>query len=218
LDAGKTTVNGQNRTVLMKSFSSRERNELLPEIRAAERQRAAKLQNKTQLSDWVKSFRKKYIVDGFLFPLYAWDGTYSRPRKRSSEFGDFIMPYEMVGEVFYKEDRRGWIRQESLWFWQYLIYGQQIIYSREISKSPPPIVLEDTPAVAANQELVQITTELGYSGEEGGGILPSPPDIDEDKPDNSAKNKAWFEDDDGYLQPYLIPKQSLWIELFQHYE
>ncbi|MFC1918287.1 hypothetical protein ACFLXH_06535 [Chloroflexota bacterium] len=107
---------------------------LITEIRSTEKVRAQKLAQTPLLTDWVKKFRKKYISDGFLIPLYAWDGRHFRPRKRISEFGDFILPYETVGKVFHEETHKDWIHQESMWFWEYLVSGQQIIFAQELSK------------------------------------------------------------------------------------
>ena len=202
----------------MRSRSSKHRNELLSEIRVAEERRATKLQSETQLSKWVKDFRKKYIVDGFLTPLYAWDGMYSRPRKRVDEFGDFILPYETVGKVFYEGAPRGWIRQESLWFWEYLISGQQVIYSKEITKLPDHIRLDDMPAENVWHEIVQFTTNLGYYGEEGGGVLLSSQDLDGGQLNKISDSMGWEEGRDGYLESYRRPSQPLWMDLFRNYE
>lgn len=202
----------------MRSRSSKHRNELLSEIRVAEERRANKLQGETQLSEWVKHFRQKYIIDGFLRPLYAWDGAYSRPHKRIIGFGDFILPYEMVGKVFDEDASRGWVCQESLWFWEYLISGQEIIFSRELSKLPLHMRLHDIPADNVWREIVQVITNLGYCGEEGGGILLPPRDIDEAQQINIKENIGWSEGKDGYLESYQRPGHPLWLDNFQDYE
>lgn len=191
---------------------------LLTEIKDAQKQRADKLQSDDRFGQWVKRVRKKYIADAFLMPLYAPDGSYSRSRKRVSQFGDFILPSEMGGQVFYKEASPTWIRQESVWFWAYLISGQQAIYSNELSKLPDHIRLDDRPTDAVWREIVSITTDLGYFGEAGGGMLLPLRDLDGDQLNKVGDNKGLQEGENGYLDPYPRPAQPLWIDLFQDYE
>lgn len=192
--------------------------EVVSEIIEAEKRRAEKMALTPLLSEWVTAFRHKYIANGFLTPFYVWDGRYSRPRQRIEHFGDFILPYEMAGTVFHQGAAHGWIHQESMWFWEYLVSGQEIIFSRPLSALPDAIMIDGAPADTVWRELVQITTRLGFFGEDGGGILLSPRDLDVDHQTKMSDNKGWLEGEDGYLEPYPRPGQPRWIELFQHYE
>jgi hypothetical protein len=38
--------------------------------------------------DWVRTFRCKFIVNGFLMPLHAIGGRFSIDNRRVSQFGD----------------------------------------------------------------------------------------------------------------------------------
>lgn len=151
---------------------------LITEIRSTEKVRAQKLARTPLLTDWIREFRKKYITDGFLMPLYAGGGAYSRPRERIQKYGDFILPDEKVGEVFHRETYKDWIHQESMWFWEYLVSGQQAIFAKEIAELPEHMKLDDMPAHAVWQELETIAIQMGCFGENGGGILQSPRDLD----------------------------------------
>jgi hypothetical protein len=196
----------------------REVEQLTTEIRLAEQKCAEKLAQAPLLTHWVKEFRKKYITDGFLMPLYAGDGAYSRPRERIQKYGDFILPYEKVGEVFHGETYKDRIHQESMWFWEYLVSGQQVIFAKEQSELPEHIRLDSIPAHAVWQELVQIATQMGCFGENGGGILLSPPDLDADQLDHMRKQDIWQDAGDGYLEEHPGLSRPLWIDRFQNYE
>ena len=50
----------------------------------------------------VNDIRQKYIVDGFLMPVYARDGRYARFKLRVGKFGNYILPAEMQGTVFFE--------------------------------------------------------------------------------------------------------------------
>ena len=191
---------------------------LATEIRLAEQERARKLAQDPLLTDWVKTFRQKYIADGFLMPFYAGDGAYSRPKKRIEKYGNFILSYEMVGEVFHQEKDRDWIHQESMWFWEYLISGQQVIFSKELSELPEYIRLDDVPAHAVWQELVRITTQMGCFGENGGGILQLQQDINAEQLDHIGKQDLWRDGEDGYLESYPGLSKPPWIDRFHNYE
>ena len=95
-----------------------ETSEIIAGIQIAAKGRAEQLAQNPILSEWVKDFRHKYIADGFLIPFYTWDGMYSRPRKRISELGDFILPYETAGSVF---DENGTI--EMRYYLQHNVSG-----------------------------------------------------------------------------------------------
>ena len=71
--------------------------ETIKEIDVAEQKRAKKLAPNPLLLEWVKDFWHKYIVTGFLMPLYSWNNRYSRTRERIKHFSDSILPYDMMG-------------------------------------------------------------------------------------------------------------------------
>ena len=69
-------------------------------------------------------------ANGFDFSA-AWDGRYGRSRRRIEKFGNYILPNEidMADNKFYPESRRGWIRNEYMWFWFYLSEGQVMAHT-----------------------------------------------------------------------------------------
>jgi len=195
-----------------------EQNTEIAEIRFAEERRARKARKDNSLEQLVKQLRQKYIADGFLMPFYVWDGRYSRPRQRISEFGDFILPYDMAGKVFHTGAPGGWIRQEATWFWEYLIYGQEAVYSRPMSSFPDILRIEGMPAEPVWNKLVNLTRQGGLFGENGGGIVISPDDLDERQLARMVPKKGDIEGENGYMEPYRIAGEPYWITLFHRYE
>ena len=189
--------------------------EAISEIVKTEQKRAKKLMGNPIFRDWVRSFRETYIVNGFLMPLYARDGMYSRPKRRVSEFGEYILPWDMYGKEFH-EGPQGWVRNEAMWFWSYLTDGQEII-SSNIS-IPEVLSIDGIPADLIWQQIVSIAKELQVFGETGGGILVQPKDMDENYLARSEKASAWHESDDGYMESYKLPDIPHWVSLFHRYE
>lgn len=195
-----------------------EQNTEIAEIRLAEERRAQKALKDNRLEQLVKQLRKKYIADGFLMPFYVWDGRYSRPRQRIKEFGDFILHYSMAGRVFHTGAPGGWIRDEAMWFWEYLIYGQEAVYARPMSTFADVLRIEGMPAEPVWNRLVNCTRQMGLFGENGGGIVISPGDLDERQLARMVPKKGNIEGENGYMEPYRIEGEPLWIILFHRYE
>ena len=86
--------------------------DIVSEIIGAEQRRGEQLAGNPIFKDWVESFRKKYIVNGFLSLIYASDGRYSRPKNRVSKFGNYILTEEMEGKEF-QEDLQGWVKKRK---------------------------------------------------------------------------------------------------------
>ena len=194
-------------------------NEQLPdyvsEIIGIEQKRAKKLLESPAFGKWVIDFRQKYIASGFLMPFYAGDGRYSRPRRRVSEFGNYILPWQMQGKIFH-EVSPGWIRNEETWFWFYLTDGQEII-SSNIS-IPDVLKIDGVPADLIWQEIVAVAKELHLYGESGGGVFLPPQYMDENYLASTEQIAGWYEGEDGYLESYKPPKTQHWITLFHTYE
>lgn len=189
--------------------------EAVSEIIKTEQKRAKELTENPIFRDWVQSFRERYIVNGFLTPLYARDGRYSRSRRRVSELGNYILPWEMQGKEF-QEGLQGWVKNEEMWFWSYLTDDQEVI-SSNIS-IPEVFSIDAVPADLVWQEIVSLAKELQLFGETGGGILVNPNDMDENYLARPEKTSDWNESDDGYMESYKLPDTPYWISLFRSYE
>lgn len=189
--------------------------EAVSEIIKTEQKRAKELTENPIFRDWVQSFRERYIVNGFLTPLYARDGRYSRSRRRVSELRNYILSWEMQGKEF-QEGLQGWVKNEEMWFWSYLTDAQEII-SSNIS-IPEVLSIDGVPAGLVWQEIVSLAKELQLFGETGGGILANPNDMDENYLARHARISDWYESDDGYLESYKLPDTPHWISLFHRYE
>jgi len=176
--------------------------EAVSEIIKTEQKRAKKLRGNPIFREWVRSFRERHIVNGFLTPLYTRDGRYSRSPRRVSELGNYILSGEMQGKEF-QEGVQGWVKNEEMWFWSYLTDGQEII-SSNIS-IPEVLSIDGVPADLVWQEIVSIAKELQVFGETGGGILVHPNDMDENYLARHARISDWYESDDGYLESYKLP-------------
>lgn len=191
---------------------------VISEIRLAEERRARTVIQDSRLKQLVKQLRQKYIADGFLMPFYVWDGRYSRPRLRIKQFGSFILPYSMIGKVFHTGAREGWIRNEAFWFWEYLVSGQEAIFSRPMSSFPDILRIEGMPAEKAWNLLLSHTREMGLFGENGGGIFISKDDLDERHLAGIVPREGSYEGENDYTESYNIPGEPHWINLFYQYE
>jgi len=194
-----------------------EQNTEIAEIRLAEERRAQKARKDDSLAQWVKQLRKNYIADGFLMPFYAWNGGYSRPRQRTKEFGDFILPYDIVGKVFHTGAPGGWILQEAMWFWEYLIHGQEAIFAQPMSSFADPLRIKGMPAKQVWGILADSARQMGLFGETGGGMIMSPDDLDKKQLAGMTPKKGKYEGENGYMEPYEI-SEPRWVTLFHQYE
>lgn len=189
--------------------------DVVSEISRTEQRRAKELAGNPIFNDWVRSFRERYIVNGFLSPLYNRDGRYSRPKNRVSKFGNYILTEEMVGKEFQKNER-GWVKSEDMWFWFYLTDGQEII-NPEV-----PLYgmfnIDGIPAMLIWPEIVEVAKELQLFGETGGGILEHPDDREGDYLKEHPTRIESREKDDGYMESYKLPDTFRWISLFKRYE
>jgi len=191
--------------------------ELIHQINETEKKRALKITDSAYFREWLKAFRKKHIVGGFLYPLYTRDNEYSRGICRVEEFGDFVLPEEMYGTRFY-EGPQSWIRNEYTIFWLYLTDVLEIIYLREPHLIPDESKLDKIPAESIWEEISVIATELGLFGEQGGGIYLSDQEIDKDYLAEYDKSKGRHEGEDGYMESYERPGQPRWMRLFENYK
>jgi len=194
------------------------RKNLLAEIYSAEKARAQKLVKDPLMVDWVREFRKKYIADGFLMPLYAGDGAWSRSRARIEKYGDFILPWERRGEVIQRETPAERIQPESLLFWDFLASGQRVVFPKKLSKLPKHIRLRKMPARLVWRALARITKKMKCFGENGGGILLSPQDLDAEILDQVRGHDLWRDGEDGYPEPYRRLNKTLWMNKFHIYD
>jgi hypothetical protein len=187
----------------------------LTEIMESERVKAGKILKSQVLLDWLKAFRKKYIVNGFLMPFYAKDGRYSHPRLRVSKFGDYILPWKTQGKIFH-EVPPGWIRNEDTWFWLYLTGGQEII----ISRIPIPDILkiDGIPSQLIWQDVVAIMKGLHLFGEDGGGLVLAPHSASESYLAGVEQQTDRLEGEYGYLESYKPTQTQRWVRLFHTFE
>jgi hypothetical protein len=191
---------------------------LLGEIKDAEERRASALEANPELEAWTKRVRQKFVVNGFLMPFYSWDGRRSRSLKRIQELGNYILPDEFVGHVFYKEAEHSWVLQESMWFWEYLSYGQEAILRGGPSSLPQECKIEGIPAHAIWKDLTELCSNLHCHGEEGGGLILVPNMANTEWLTGTREGGSHVEGDDGYLEPYSVPRTLRWIELFQLFD
>jgi hypothetical protein len=195
-----------------------EQNTEIAEIRMAEKRRAQKVVESGILEQWVKELRKKYIADGFLMPFYAGDGRYSRPRQRISKLGDFILQYDMLGKVFREEAPLSWVHHEEMWFWEYLISGQEAIFARKVSSLADPLHIEGIPAKQVWSLITDGARQFELFGETGGGLIFSPDDLDEKKLAEIAPKNSNYEGENGYFEIHEVEGEPRWITIFHEYE
>ena len=146
---------------------------VLSEINQAELRRAKAVMRDPVFMDWVQKFREKYIVNGFLIPVYMSGGRMFIAELRVKQFGDYILPWEMYDRVFY-ENPKAWIRAEDTWFWTYLMLGQKILIPK--MGIPEKYKVRGMPAKGIAREIRVIAKQLKLSDSDGGGILRSPQD------------------------------------------
>jgi hypothetical protein len=187
----------------------------LLEINEAERRRAATVMRNPVFTDWVRTFRQKFIVNGFLKPVYSVDGRFSIADLRIKQFGNYILPWERQGEVFHDRPK-AWIRAEDTWFWWYLTDGQEIIPSRV--GLPEKYKIEGIPANLVWQEIASISKQLNLLGEGGGGILTAPHDLEDTYLAQDNPETRWEQDEEGYLEPHKLPSTPRWITIFHNYD
>ncbi len=197
---------------------SSERNTIAGEIQLAEKTRAERVRQDNNLKRWVKQLRQTYIADGFLIPLYERRGTYTLSQQRIHERGDYILPDETAGEVFHRGTQEGWIHQEAIWFWDYLIGGQEYIFREPIDSLPETFRIHGTPAEPVWNTLTNIARQMGLYGEDGGGLIFSADDLDENHLARMVPRQSDYEDEDGYLYPFTVETEPAWITLFHRYE
>jgi len=171
--------------------------EVVEEIAEAEQARAATITNNPYFTEWVEAIREEFIAKGFLKLFYAWDGRYGRSRRRIEKFGNYILPNEidMADNKFYPESRRGWIRNEYMWFWFYLSEGQVIAHTSP-SSIPEAIKTKGTPGKQIWRRVVKVHKDLGVWGEEGGGVFVSPDQLDERYLIGSDEMQRWVDGKD----------------------
>jgi hypothetical protein len=128
---------------------SEHQTKIIYEITSAEHKRARKLACDSEFIKWVQDLREKYIVKGFLMPLYARDGLYSRSTKRVDKLGNHILRWEESGKKI-AETSEGWIHNEEMWFWWYLTEGQEIISSP--IKIPDALKIDAIPDMAGGPQ------------------------------------------------------------------
>lgn len=189
--------------------------EVVRELIEAEARRARKLTRSAAFARWVAVFRRRYIVNGFLAPLYARDGRYSRPGLRVSTFGDYILPSEAQGKMCH-DVSPGWVRNEEAWFWSYLADGQEVMSSR--IPIPDVLKIDGVPADSVWPEIMAITQSLGLYQEHGGGFILLPEWVDEGWLADTERAVEQQEGEDGYLESYKPLKTPNWITLFHNYK
>jgi hypothetical protein len=188
---------------------------IIYEITSAEHKRARKLADDSEFIRWVGDLRQKYIVKGFLMPLYARDGLYSRSTKRVDKLGNYILRCEESGEKI-AETSKGWIHNEEMWFWWYLTEGQEIV-SSTIS-IPDALKVEGSPANSIWQDIIEGSRIFHLFGEDGGGIAQSTDWIDKGYLASNKQLIEWDESESGYLKPFPLPGMPNWINLYHTYE
>jgi hypothetical protein len=191
---------------------------VVTEIIEAEMRRAKRVMADPVLGNRVGAIRQKYIVDGFLMPVYGRDGRYTRSKIRVSQFGNFILPEKTQGTVFFA-GKQGWIRNEPIWFWEYLKEGQEVV-SSDIELGDK-YGINGIPANLIWPEIVDLVKVLHLDREAGGGILFPTNDIDIEKLSSLAKLADNQECKDSYQETYQsisIPNTPRWMELFDAYD
>jgi hypothetical protein len=191
---------------------------VVDDIIEVEKKRAQRFMADALFGKRVNEIRQKYIVDGFLMPLYAHDGRYARFRRRVNQFGNYIVPEEKQGTAFF-EGGQGRLINELMWFWIYLREGQEVISPDiELVKQ---YRINGIPSNLVWPEIVALLKELHLYGEAGGGMVIPANDIDSDNLSRSAKLAGSQEDEDGYLEDYRssdAPNTPGWMMLFDAYD
>ena len=142
--------------------------DILTEIAAKEEESGKTLMENQLFADWVMKFRKKFIVDKFLLPLYSQEGVYSVCMYRINRFGYYVMNSDMQGTTIQKITNTH-IHNEELWFWEYLISGQLIDDNSEDSVKRNK--QENIAGQAVWKEVWSILSELDLADERGGGLM-----------------------------------------------
>jgi hypothetical protein len=193
-------------------------NDIIDEIRIAEELRAKKIKQDKRLGRLVKKLRQEYIADGFLMPLYERNGGYALSLQRIYERGNYILSDETLGEEFHRGNQKDWIHQEAIWFWMYLINGQEYVFKESIEKLPEPFKIPGMPAEPVWHELTDIVRQMRLYGEGGGGLIFSANDMDENHLARIVTRRSNEEDEDGYLSSFTVECQPAWITLFHQYK
>jgi len=198
----------------MVRLTPEEENALIGQLHSAESKRAASLMSNSDFEPMIQRIRQKYIENGFLMPVYAWDGSWGRSSWRIKKFGNYVLGQDLVGKNFYA-GQQGWIRNEPVWFWHYLIDGQ--IWSQVENKSfPEHLKIEGMPALLLWDELSTLIRDVGLFGESGGGVLyegVTPESLSEIIADRTAE-----ENKNGNLEISTHPGRPYWMRLFEGYE
>ncbi len=169
----------------------------LQEIAHAEESRADALMRSQVFTEWVNDFRRAIIVEGFLAPLYSSRG--SDHRLRVKRFGNFVAPDDALGRLFTNrtQDR---VVNEQMWFWDYLQDG--------MGYGPPPQVWS---------KIAKVIKILGLAGKPGGGLFVGSAELDRADLLRPVKPQRQTDGEDGYMAPYYLPEEPLWLVLFRQY-
>ncbi len=195
-----------------------EKNYEITEIRKAEERRAQWVMEDGNLAQWVKELRKKYIADGFLMPFYVYNNNYSIPEQRIREYGDFIQPCDMTGRVFYRYAPVSRIHQEAVWFWEYLISGQEAIFGKSVESLPDDLKIKGMPAEQVWKIITDYTYQKVLDREDGGGIMFSLDDLDIEDLAKIVSEEGVCEEENGYMEPFKMAGEPRWITLFHRYD
>jgi hypothetical protein len=188
---------------------------ILDEINGFEQKRATAVMQNPAFMDWVREFRRKFIVQGFLNPVYTVGGRFSIADARVAKFGDYILPSQMYGKVF-QEGPKAWIRAEDIWFWLYLTAGQEIIVSD--TAIPEQYQIPGIPAGLVWREIVAITQQLDLFGGAGGGILFAAQDLNQDYLAQDRTASGRDANEEGASESYILPGVPPWINKFHLYD
>jgi hypothetical protein len=121
-------------------MSQRLNRELISEINHMEEKKGEDLKGNPEFLDWVRKFRKKYLVDGFLMPFYARNADFSIAKERVSQNGDYILPLKKKGQLVRKTANER-IHNENSWFWSYLRESQDAISCQSFRYGSQSILL-----------------------------------------------------------------------------
>jgi hypothetical protein len=171
---------------------------IIAQIAEAEKRRAKRVMNDPAFQNRVAQIRQKYIVDGFLIPVYWSGGRLSHSKLRVSRYGNYILSSEMQGTEFL-EGRPSWIRNEYTWFWIYLKEGQEVVSSNILL--PEQYKIDGIPANLVWPEIIGLLKDLHIYGEEGGGAITLANDFDTNT-----------------LSSNHTPNVSGWMMLFDDYD
>ena len=194
-------------------------NEFLRQLEIVERRHAARVMRELiepPFATKVKDFRQKYIVSGFLYPLYSWDKRYSRPLHRIERLGDFVQSREMAGELF-GERGREWVVQEEYWFSEYLIYGQNAILAYPSHQPPSAHIIEGALARIAWQQIYSLLKKLNLHGLAGGGIYSSREYLEEEYLASGASSRGGHSNSACTKEAEIASVEPRWLELMKDY-